>query len=181
LIGEIERDANLRGKVIPLAFHVDYWNQLGWTDPYSSAEWSRRQSAYARALNLDSPYTPQAIVDGTRQFIGSDRRSLYDAIAKASRDPAIAHVAIDGRLVHGSTSRPLDLFGAVVRSDAPTAVKAGENGGRTLHNEAIVRKLTRIARVSGDFTQPAGDANVVFLQDPKTLAIFAAARFPTSR
>jgi hypothetical protein len=175
LIGEIERDANLRGKVIPLAFHVDYWNQLGWTDPYSSAEWSRRQSAYVRALNLDSPYTPQAIVDGARQFIGSDRRSIYDAIARASHDPAIAHVAIDGRLVHGSTSRPLDLLGAVVRSDAPTAVKAGENGGRTLHNEAIVRKLTKIARVSGDFTQPARDANVVFLQDPKTLTIFAAA------
>jgi len=54
-------------------------------------------------------------------------------------------------------------------------VKSGENGGRTLHNEAIVRKLTRVARVNGDFTQPMGDANVVFLQDPKTLAIFAAA------
>jgi hypothetical protein len=175
LIGEIERDPNLRGRVIPLAFHVDYWNQLGWTDPYSSAEWSRRQAAYVRALNLDGPYTPQAIVDGSRQFVGSDRRSLYDAIAKASHDPAIAHVAIDGKSVHGSTSRPLDLFAAVVRSDAPTAVKSGENGGRTLHNEAIVRKLTRVARVNGDFTQPMGDANVVFLQDPKTLAIFAAA------
>jgi hypothetical protein len=175
LIGEIEHDPNLHGKVIPLAFHVDYWNQLGWTDPYSSPEWSRRQAAYVRALNLDSAYTPQAIVDGERQMVGSDRRSVYDAIARASHDPMVAHITIAGAAVHGSTSRALDLFAAVVRSDVPTAVKSGENGGRTLRNEAIVRKLTRIARVSGDFTQSVGDANVVFLQDPKTLTIFAAA------
>ena len=175
MIGEIERDPNLRGKVIPLAFHVDYWNRLGWMDPFSSANWSRRQAAYVRALNLDSAYTPQVVVDGQRQMVGSDRRSLYDAIARASHDPAIARIEIQGDEVRGSTSRPLDLFAAAVRSDPPTAVKSGENGGRTLPSEAIVRTLTRVARVSGDFTQTLNDANVVFLQDPKTLTIYAAA------
>ena len=175
MIGEIERDANLHGRVIPLSFHVDYWNNLGWRDPYSSPEWSRRQAAYARALNLDGPYTPQAVVDGRLQMVGSDRRSIYAAVDRASHEVAVAQIAIAAGSARGSASRPLDLFAAAVRSDPPTAVKSGENGGRTLRNEAIVRKLTRIARVNGDFTQPVGDANVVFLQDPKTLAIYAAA------
>ena len=175
MIGDIERDANLRGKVIPLSFHVDYWNSLGWRDPYSSAEWSQRQASYARALNLDGPYTPQAVVDGHLQMVGSDRRSLYAAVERASHEVPSAQIAIAGGNARGSTSRTLDLFAAVVRTDPPTQVKSGENGGRTLRNDAIVRKLTHIARVSGDFTQPVGDANVVFLQDAKTLTIYAAA------
>lgn len=175
MIGEIERDANLHGKVIPLSFHVDYWNHLGWRDPYSSAEWSRRQASYARALRLDGPYTPQAIIDGRLQMVGSDRRSIYAAVARASHDSAAAQIAIAGGAIRGSTSRPLDLFAAVVHSDPPTAVQAGENGGRTLRNDAIVRKLTHLGPVSGDFTRPAGDANVVFLQDANTLTIYAAA------
>ena len=179
MIGDIERDASLRGKVIPLSFHVDYWNSLGWRDPYSSPEWSRRQASYARALNLEGPYTPQAVVDGHLQMVGSDRRSIYAALERASHDVAAARIAITGNAAHGSTSRPLDLFAAVVRGDPPTAVRAGENGGRTLRNDAIVRKLTHIAQVNGDFRQPIGDANVVFLQDAKTLTIYAAAAATT--
>lgn len=175
MIGDIERDPNLHGRVIPLSFHVDYWNSLGWRDPYSSPEWSRRQAAYARAMNLDGPYTPQAVVDGRLQMVGSDRRSIYAALDRASHEVATAQIAIAAGEARGSTSRPLDLFGAVVRDDPPTAVKSGENGGRTLRNDAIVRKLTHIARVSGDFRQPVGNANVVFLQDAKTLTIYAAA------
>ncbi len=169
------QDPALRGKIIPLAFHVDYWNNLGWRDPYSSPEWSQRQAAYVRALHLDSAYTPQAIVDGERQMIGSDRRSIYDAIGRASREPASAQVSIAGNVVHGSTSRELDLFAAEVSNAATTVVKAGENSGRTLRNDAIVRKLTRLARVNGEFKQSVNGANVVFLQDPKTLKIYAAA------
>ena len=175
MIGELKRDPALRDKIIPLAFHVDYWNQLGWRDPFSSSEWSQRQAAYVRALNLDSPYTPQAIVDGQRQFVGSDRRSLYDAIDRASHENIRERVTITNGVASGSTSRDLDLFGAVVRDETSTPVKAGENSGRTMRNDAVVHKLTRIARVKGDFTLNTNGANVVFLQDPKTLKIFAAA------
>lgn len=178
MIGEIAHDANLRNKVIPLAFHVDYWDRLGWRDPYSSGEWSQRQTAYARALNLASAYTPQVIVDGVQQMIGSDRRSILAAIARASREPVIARLAIDGNVVRGSTSRELDLLAADVRNSATTAVTSGENSGRTLRNDAIVRKLTRVGRVNGEFSQPVLGANVVFLQDPKTLKIYAAASAP---
>jgi Protein of unknown function (DUF1223) len=175
LIGELERDPNLHGKVIPLSFHVDYWNRLGWRDPYSSPEWSQRQAAYVRAMNLDSPYTPQAIVDGSRQIVGSDRRSIYDAISHASQEPPVASISISGNAVHGSASRELDLFAAEVRDEAATAVKAGENSGRTMRSDAVVRKLTHVARVKGNFSQTVSGANVVFLQDPKTMRIYAAA------
>lgn len=165
----------MRGRVIPLAFHVDYWNHLGWRDPYSSAEWSQRQASYERALKLDSVYTPQAVVDGTRQMIGSDRRSIYDAVSRASHEAAVAQVRIDGDDARGSTPLDLDLFAAEVSSAPATVVRGGENSGRTLVNDAIVRKLTRVARVHGEFAQHVGGANVVFLQDPKTLKIYAAA------
>lgn len=178
MIGELEHDPALRGRIIPLAFHVDYWNHLGWRDPYSAVEWSQRQAAYVRALGLDSPYTPQAIVDGQYQMTGSDRRTIYEAIGRASHETAIAKIGFDGGVVRGSSPRALDLFAAEVTDAAPTPVKAGENGGRTLRNDAIVRKLTRVARVNGSFTQTISGANVVFLQDPATLRIYAAAKAP---
>lgn len=174
MIGELKRDPALRDKVIPLAFHVDYWNQLGWRDPYSSAEWSRRQGAYARAMHLDGPYTPQAVVNGELQFLGSDKRSMYEAIARESNEATRDRLTVTRGVASGSASRELDLYGAVVRDESSTAVKSGENSGRTMRNDAVVHKLTRIAHVNGDFTQSAGDANVVFLQDPKTLKIYAA-------
>lgn len=174
MIGELSRDTKLQGKVIPLAFHVDYWNQLGWRDPYSSPEWSQRQAAYVRAMNLDSAYTPQAVVNGTTQTVGSNRKAIYDAIERASHEPSIARVSIANGVAKGWSLRDADLIALVVRSDAPTSVKSGENEGRTLRNDAVVRKLTHVARVKGEFTHNIGDANVVLLQDPTTLKIYAA-------
>ncbi len=178
MIGEIARDAKLRRKVIPLAFHVDYWDHLGWRDPFSSPQWSARQAAYARALSLDSAYTPQVVINGDRQMVGSDRRAINDAIARASREKAEARIAIDEGVARGSTSRQLDLFAVVVQGGLSTSVRSGENAGRTLRNDAIVKQLTRVARVNGKFEQAVGGANVVFLQDPATLRIYAAASRP---
>ena len=64
-------------RVIRLAFHVDYWNSLGWRDPFSSREWSQRQGAYVRAMKLSSAYTPQMVVNGTRQMVGSSAFEIY--------------------------------------------------------------------------------------------------------
>jgi hypothetical protein len=178
LLGELANDPALRGKIIPLAFHVDYWDHLGWRDPFSSRQWTARQMAYVRSMDLGSAYTPQAVVDGARQFVGSDRRALLEAISRDSREPAVAIVTLSDHVARGSTSRELDLFAIVVQSNATTAVKAGENGGRTLRSDAIVRRLTRIARVKGAFALPVSDANVVLLQDPATLKIYSAARTP---
>lgn len=76
--------------VIPLAYHVDYWNRLGWSDPFSSHEWSERQSAYARPLNLSGDYTPQMVIGGGWQCVGSDGRSIARAIAEARSASALA-------------------------------------------------------------------------------------------
>ena len=74
--------------VIPLAYHVDYWNHLGWSDPFSSRQWSERQSDYARAMNLDGEYTPQMVISGGWQCAGSDAGSIERAVAAARSDLA---------------------------------------------------------------------------------------------
>ncbi len=158
--------------MIALAFHVDYWNQLGWRDPFSSPQWSARQATYGQ------PYTPEIVVNGEFQMVGSDRGAVARAIDRASREKSDATLAIANGVARGSTARPLDLYAAVVRSAPPTPVKAGENEGRTMPNDAVVRELKKLARVNGAFNVPAGNANVVFLQDPATRRIAAAASRP---
>src|SRR6185369_4197677 len=176
LLGRIARDASLRGKVIPLAFHVDYWDHLGWRDPFSSPQWSQRQLEYVRALGLSGAYTPQAVVGGTREFVGSNERQLYGAIKEASKRKAPASVTIAGDSVRVDTPRELELIALSVGDAETTNVARGENGGRKLTNYAIVRKLTRLGAVKGQIEVPLPKGtNVVLLQDGKTMAIVSAA------
>jgi hypothetical protein len=87
LLARLEQMQPIEGaEVIALSEHVDYWNRLGWTDPYSSSEFSARQNDYARAFDIDGVYTPQMIVDGRAQFVGSDSGRARKAMASASRD-----------------------------------------------------------------------------------------------
>src|SRR5258708_11871316 len=74
-------------EIIPLGFHVDYWNDLGWRDRFSSASFTNRQAAYAEKLRVNGPYTPQMVVDGTEEFVGNSARRAHDAIAKAAVRP----------------------------------------------------------------------------------------------
>src|SRR5437762_1782492 len=97
LIHDIANDPTLRGRVIPLAFHVDYWDSLGWRDPFSSKEWSDRQVRYARTMHLSSAYTPQAVVNGTREFVGSNRSALSAVLEKASNEKSHADVTLTAR------------------------------------------------------------------------------------
>jgi hypothetical protein len=177
LLGRIARDASLRGRVIPLAFHVDYWNHLGWRDPFSSADWSQRQLAYVRALGLSGAYTPQAVVGGTREFIGSNERQMYSAIKEASKKKPAASIALANNIARIDTPRELELIALSVENAQTTNVARGENGGRTLTNYAIVRKFTRLGAVKGQIETPPLPAgtNVVLLQDAKTMEIVAAA------
>jgi len=176
LLGRIARDASLRGKVIPLAFHVDYWDHLGWRDPFSSPQWSQRQLEYVRAMGLSGAYTPQAVVGGTREFVGSNERQLYGAIEEASKRKASASVAISGDKVRVDTPRELELIALSVGNAQTTSVARGENGGKTLTNYAIVHKLTRLGAVKGQIEVPLPKGtNVVLLQDGKTMAIVSAA------
>jgi hypothetical protein len=169
--------------------HVDYWESLGWHDRFAARQFTDRQAVYARQLRLDSPYTPQLIVDGTYQLVGNDATHALGAIAQAARAPklvmSISPVTFDGTHLTGEVSLlpssvPLpkaDLYAAVVESMASTQVLSGENGGRTLQHVSVVRAMQRIGSpaeaISGplkfSLSAPKGEPTsnlrvVVFLQ-----------------
>ncbi|MBL8805885.1 MAG: DUF1223 domain-containing protein [Rhodospirillales bacterium] len=139
-----------RTDVVALSFHVDYWDRLGWKDPYSSPAATARQRAYARFLSLHTVYTPQAVVDGRIDAVGSDRRAVARAIdtarrtahvgARLAREGAEIVVEIDG--VQAPLRANVSLVGFV--REAVTRIVAGENGGRTLSNANIVRSVERL-------------------------------------
>jgi hypothetical protein len=143
--------------VIPLAYHVDYWNHLGWADPLSSRQWSERQSDYARAMNLDGEYTPQMVIGGGWQCPGSDARSIARAVAAARSESPLGRTSIQTSLAdHESrklqvkvTAQMLTAAGpgrlvvmlAIYESGLVSKIGAGENGGREITYDYTVRKL----------------------------------------
>ncbi|HEX4441843.1 MAG TPA: DUF1223 domain-containing protein [Thermoanaerobaculia bacterium] len=186
------------GRVVPLEFHVDFWNQGGWTDPFSSAEWTRRQEAYAKRFGATQLYTPQAIVDGASEMIGSREAEVRAAVAAASAKPAAAialtlepsakdvRVGAKVDLPEPLRGRKWHLMLAVYETGLVTPVARGENGGKTLENEYVVRSLRRAGGVDASGAVEArlpldkgwNRARVgvaAFLQDPATLEIRGAA------
>ena len=143
--------------VIVLSEHVDYWNHDGWKDPYSSPQYSERQSAYVRRLGLDSAYTPQMVVDGTSEFVGSNLTLAEEAFAKAVKIPKIAirlsSVSVEGGAMRAhletavppATERKADVYIALALNRAESQVTRGENAGHTLAHAAVVRSLQKIA------------------------------------
>lgn len=151
--------------VFLLSYHVDYWNHLGWKDPFSQAAFSNRQRQYAQRFGLDGSYTPQLIVNGEEEFVGSDEKRLRASLAKGSDAPvrieASAALTDKNTLrIAYSLSSPagLTLNAALVQAAAKTEVKRGENGGRTLAHVNVVRELKTVE------AQPTGNV-VVRLPD----------------
>ena len=146
-------------RVVPLSFHVDYWNRLGWKDPWSSEAWSARQMVYAD--DDGRRYTPQMVVDGSRGFIGSSRAKAREAITEAgghhkARLELGADQLGDGRLrveVSGEGIGAGDgevlVHLALTRPNASTEVRRGENAGRKLEHVAVVRELRTLGEVRG--------------------------------
>jgi hypothetical protein len=162
-----------RPDVLALAFHVDYWNRLGWVDPFSGPWATARQSAYAAQMGSDQVYTPQAVVDGGRDVVGSDQARLEAAITDARSDPSVP-VALagsdSGLRVTVDPAAPADavlwLVGFDDRHETP--VRRGENAGQTLVDRNVVRSLTRLdgwaPGGSVAAAKPAGDRAAVLLQ-----------------
>ena len=179
LLVELARD---RPDVLPLAFHVTYWNNLGWQAPFSFAGAADRQRRYAVTLGLDTIYTTQMVVDGRTDVVGSDRPAVWLALQQAaSLRPTATSVslgrngdAIDITVGAGVGVGTVWLIGydAIRR----TAVAHGENGGRTLTEANIVRSFVPVARWTGDTLNlrepvPAGQrvAMIVQMDDGKIL------------
>jgi hypothetical protein len=182
LLGELAQ----RKDVLALAYHVDYWDRLGWKDPFSSAAATRRQRQYGDQFRLRAIYTPQIVVDGRAEMVGSDRRAVTRAIqAAAAPAPQFdidlvreandirVHVGVDAALAGAR----VQLVG-YVRSRT-TRVAAGENAGRTLAETNIVVSSQILGEGAGDWRVPAAAdrayAVLVQAQDGRMLGAAALA------
>jgi hypothetical protein len=148
-------------QLIVLSEHVDYWDRDGWKDPYSSSQFTERQTEYTRALRVDSPYTPQVVVNGTVNLNLTDSPSVGQTFQKAATastlpvtissvavdpsNPAILHarVEVDG----SSAEHNADIYEAVALDHAESQVLRGENGGKHLSHVAVVQQLSKIGKM----------------------------------
>ena len=180
---------------IVLEEHVDYWDDMGWRDPFSSHDLTLRQETYTRRLKVDGPYTPEMVVDGAYEFTGSDRARAGVAFQKAHLLPTISvkissvKVEAGKLLAHietGASSKTVEVFAAVALEHAVSQVHHGENGGHRLEHVAVVKSLTRIGKIEAgrDYVENVSlDVHslsqaarlVVFLQEPGQGKILGAA------
>jgi hypothetical protein len=155
LLGHLRQDLATRNiQVIPLGFHVDYWNSLGWKDRFSSSDFSQRQELYARSLHVDGPYTPQMVVDGELEFVGNSAGQAQRAISQASVEPELAMVNLSAAgadqltvQVKAVSAGGGNVMLAITEDNLTTKVGSGENGGRTLHHAAVVRELRQLGQI----------------------------------
>ena len=167
LLARLQHDQPVHSAdILVLEEHVDYWDNLGWHDRFSSHQITARQSAYSQRLHLDDNYTPQMIVDGTDQFVGNDTSQALRSIAQAARRPKLALIlappTTDGTHLSATVSvapaatapRDADLYAALVEPMASTQVLRGENGGHTLNHVSVVRNLQRIGTLPAATTGP---------------------------
>ena len=207
LLTDLADSPELRGKIVPLAFHVDYWNYIGWRDPFSDKQWSERQQHYSEAFKSSRIYTPQMVVNGSMEFVGSDRKRARREIAAALEAPPLATIEIElardeeradlivahirVSLLRPVSVKELDVMVAAFESRLETTVTRGENARKTLHNNFVVRLLTKIHTLAPATTDSwEGEIPVkalqgwkephlgiaVFLQDPDTRKVYAAAQ-----
>lgn len=151
LLAQLDAEQFVQGaQAIVLSEHVTYWNHLGWSDPFSFEQIDERQSNYSRQFGLESVYTPQIVVDGESQLVGSDSRRLKSAVAGAASTPKLAlsiagaHREADGSVsfsVQGAADAKADLYAALAENATRSEVPRGENAGRTLHHVAVVGAL----------------------------------------
>jgi hypothetical protein len=137
-------------KLYVLAYHVDYWNRLGWKDKFSDPDFSKRQYQYANWLNHETVFTPEIVINGKKEFIGSDKNSIIDAIADGLGQDSTGPLPLKCRIMRDqirvecpgkSNKEDSQLSFALVQRFAQDEVKAGENQGRTLSHVQIVRRL----------------------------------------
>jgi hypothetical protein len=191
LLSEILNDARAKNlPVYPLAFHVDYWDHLGWRDPFSDSAHSDRQRAYSRAFHSDSIYTPQMIINGQTQFVGSDRNRATTEIKNALAKPAPATITLtlakslkpDTLTVHYTTTAApagATLNIALVQRGLETKVLRGENAARTLKHDNVVRTFQSL-----QLEKPDGQTELALPpnlpnQDASVIAYLQAADFHT--
>jgi hypothetical protein len=167
LLAKLEQQQPVRDvEIIPLEEHVTYWNQGGWIDPFSSDSATTRQYVYAGVLGNANSYTPQMVVDGHKEFIGSRAGEAVAAIEQAGSQKKIeVSVSLAGQSQGAETLQvkvgPLpssvdgdapEVWMAITETGLHNQVRGGENSGQDLHHAAVVREMRKIgsAKGSGD-------------------------------
>jgi hypothetical protein len=138
----------LDSNIIPLSFHVDYWNRLGWKDPFSSSVYTERQREYVSQLNLESAYTPQLVVNGEYEMTGSNRSDAETAIKKVLNEKPVVSLSITDvktgiNRIHFTVNSEGDFKNTLVQKKGTMKVTAGENSGTILSHINIVRSLSQ--------------------------------------
>jgi hypothetical protein len=192
-------------QLIALEEHVDYWDNQGWVDPFSSHDWTSRQYDYAATLGNRNPYTPQMVVDGSAEFSGGHAQKAHDAIlnsASKAKIPVILALGSSsgtnkenisvkvGKLEGTTKGDPAEVWLAITETGLHSAVTRGENAGEDLHHAAIVRSMRKIGEAKGereasfaeDVTVPLKKEwkrenlrAVLFVQEKKSRRILGAA------
>jgi hypothetical protein len=184
--------------VVGISEHVTYWNRLGWADPFSQDTFTDRQNGYGASLGLDSVYTPQMVVNGREQFVGSDRNSLERALLREQAQPQLADVRIASSSVEGSSvrltfsvagdrlSHGADVFAVLTDDLDQSNVLRGENSGRSLTHVAVARTMAKVGKVQNGeqqtvqlllpttFHEKRGHHAVVFVQAAGQGAVLGA-------
>jgi len=194
-------DPDLDEQVVPLAFHVDYWNSRSWNDRFSDAAWTQRQAVYLDAVKSTTRFTPHTVIGGSRQCNGADVKCIHAGVeAAATRPQGTVSLAVTGgrdklsvevKAQPPAGSSTLEVMVALYENDLEVEVKGGENAHKTLHNDYVVRRLERAFKLSGNAAREGsvtikldGDwvrghlGVAAFLQDPKTREVFAATAMP---
>lgn len=205
LLRQLLREQPVAGvDVIAISEHVDYWNRLGWRDPFSSPQFSERQSEYSRAFGDGQIYTPQLVIDGSAGVVGNDDVAVRRALAHAAKLPRArlavsSHRVEPGKVEVAVTVSDLpptvapgatfEVVVALVEDGLETAVTRGENARKHLHHDAVARVLFPIGsllpgRSGGEFRRTLaltgfadlGSARIVaFLQDRQSRRVVGVA------
>ncbi len=185
LLMELDRKQPVPGAtIVVLSEHVDYWNSLGWRDPYSSHQWSERQDAYARKFGLDSVYTPQMVIDGDRQATGSDSGAVREAIGQSASQPKLPIEISAATRENGSVQIAFTagaapnakLYAALADESDRSSVEHGENAGRTLDHVAVARSLGPVAALQSSPIQKTVEITVPHDADKQHLRLILFAQ-----
>jgi hypothetical protein len=178
LLKLMERQRPEKASIVALEEHVDYWDQLGWRDPFSSREWTERQENYAAAFGNGNVYTPQMVVDGRLEFVGSREGEARRVIEEQARKPK-ASVSVTlansmdgkerfsvhvGKLTDSHPDDTPEVWLAITETGLHSAVTRGENAGEDLHHAAVLRALRKIgvANAKDREISFAGEASLAF-------------------
>jgi hypothetical protein len=189
--------------VIALEEHVDYWDHQGWRDPFSSADFTARQQRYAGLLHIESPYTPEMVIDGRSEFVGNDSQRALHELASAARSPKTpVHVVVKDKAADrislavnvDATKTSGDVLLAIAETGLASDVARGENAGHNLKHSAVVRRLSTIGKLkSGEaFSaepvvklakqwKPENLRAVVFVEDGASRKMLGAAEVALAR